>query len=250
VNVAKADRDLLTIGAVLALLQQEFPDLDITISKIRFLESEGLVVPARTPTGYRKFSSIDVDRLRYTLRMQRDHFLPLRVIRENLEKSEADGALVDLTEQRQDQQSPSAPPNISLVPSIPPRVSAAQPAAEISIHELGRQTGLEVRDIIELEKMGVIFRLEDSDSFGPDAVTIGRIVSALQGHGLDPRHLRPAVVAATKQIELIDSLMEPRKQGCRTNQERFELTTEAKEIANLSLKLQAQLILSNLNGSR
>ncbi|MEI8081537.1 MAG: MerR family transcriptional regulator [Actinomycetes bacterium] len=248
-NVARADRELLTIGAVLALLQQEFPDLDITISKIRFLESEGLVVPARTPTGYRKFSTTDVDRLRYTLRMQRDHFLPLRVIRENLEKSDQDGALVDLTDNEPERQAPADPPIISLVPSSPPRVSVALPPEEISIHELGRQTGLEIRDIIELEKMGVIYRIDNSDQFGPDAVTIGRIVSALQSHGLDPRHLRPAVVAAAKQTELIESLMEPRRQGCRTNQERFELTAEAKEIANLNLRLQAMLILAHLNES-
>lgn len=76
----------LTIGAVLALLRNEFPDADVTISKIRFLEAEGLVEPGRTPTGYRKFSTADVDRLRYTLRMQRDHFLPLKVIREHLDK--------------------------------------------------------------------------------------------------------------------------------------------------------------------
>ena len=76
----------MTIGAVLTILQNEFPDADVTISKIRFLEAEGLVDPGRTPTGYRKFSPTDVDRLRYTLRMQRDHFLPLKVIREHLDK--------------------------------------------------------------------------------------------------------------------------------------------------------------------
>ena len=76
----------LTIGAVLTILQNEFPDADVTLSKIRFLEAEGLVDPGRTPTGYRKFSPTDVDRLRYTLRMQRDHFLPLKVIREHLDQ--------------------------------------------------------------------------------------------------------------------------------------------------------------------
>ena len=75
--------DHLSIGEVLSLLQDEFPD--VTISKIRFLESEGLISPERAPSGYRRYAQHDVDRLRYILRVQRDHYLPLKVIREHLE---------------------------------------------------------------------------------------------------------------------------------------------------------------------
>src|SRR4051794_6994187 len=74
---------LLSIGAVLGRLREEFPE--VTVSKIRFLEAEGLVEPQRTPSGYRKFAEKDVERLAYVLRVQRDHYLPLRVIREHLE---------------------------------------------------------------------------------------------------------------------------------------------------------------------
>src|SRR5262245_32137482 len=80
---AQPARSLMTIGDVLGLLRPEFPD--ITISKIRFLESEGLVEPQRSPSGYRKFGPADVERLRYVLTAQRDHYMPLRVIRQQLE---------------------------------------------------------------------------------------------------------------------------------------------------------------------
>ncbi|MGC8463568.1 MAG: MerR family transcriptional regulator, partial [Acidimicrobiales bacterium] len=82
-------RSYLSIGDVLTLLRQEFPD--VTISKIRFLESQGLVNPERTPSGYRKFYDADVERLRWVLRQQREHFLPLKVIKDRLEEREAAG---------------------------------------------------------------------------------------------------------------------------------------------------------------
>src|SRR5262245_11597696 len=77
------DRRMMSIGTVLNTLRNDFPE--VTISKIRFLETEGLVEPQRTPSGYRKFSPADVERLAYVLRMQRDHYLPLKVIREQLD---------------------------------------------------------------------------------------------------------------------------------------------------------------------
>jgi len=77
-------RSYLSIGDVLTLLRQEFPD--VTISKIRFLESQGLVNPERTPSGYRKFYEHDVERLRWVLRQQREHFLPLKVIKDRLDE--------------------------------------------------------------------------------------------------------------------------------------------------------------------
>ena len=76
----------LSIGEVLSLLQSEFPD--VTISKIRFLEAQGLIDPERTPSGYRKFYEPDIVRLRWILRQQRDHFLPLKVIKTRLERDE------------------------------------------------------------------------------------------------------------------------------------------------------------------
>ncbi len=82
---APTDRSHLSIGEVLSLLQEEFPD--VTISKIRFLESQGLLDPERTPSGYRKFYEADIDRLRWILRQQKDHYLPLKVIKDRLEET-------------------------------------------------------------------------------------------------------------------------------------------------------------------
>ena len=82
---APTDRSHLSIGEVLSLLQDEFPD--VTISKIRFLEAQGLLDPERTPSGYRKFYEADVDRLRYILREQKDNYLPLKVIKDRLDET-------------------------------------------------------------------------------------------------------------------------------------------------------------------
>src|SRR5688572_4281064 len=87
-----SDRSHLSIGEVLSLLQDEFPD--VTISKIRFLESQGLLDPERTPSGYRKFYETDIERLRWILRHQRDHFLPLKVMKDRLEEATAQGLVV------------------------------------------------------------------------------------------------------------------------------------------------------------
>jgi DNA-binding transcriptional MerR regulator len=83
VTRAQTDRSHLSIGEVLSLLREEFPD--VTISKIRFLESQGLLDPERTPSGYRKFYEADIDRLRWILRQQREHYLPLKVIKDRLD---------------------------------------------------------------------------------------------------------------------------------------------------------------------
>ncbi len=88
----KTTREHLSIGEVLTLLQEEFPD--VTISKIRFLESQGLLDPERTPSGYRKFYENDIDRLRWILRQQSDNFLPLKVIKERLEAGDAPGGVL------------------------------------------------------------------------------------------------------------------------------------------------------------
>lgn len=93
-----ADRSHLSIGEVLSLLQDDFPD--VTISKIRFLESQGLLDPERTPSGYRKFYEVDIERLRWILRHQRDHFLPLKIIKDRLQESVAQGLMVPPDEPR------------------------------------------------------------------------------------------------------------------------------------------------------
>ena len=241
-----AEGDLLTIGAVLSLLREEFPDIDITISKIRFLEAEGLVVPARTPTGYRKFSPAHVDRLRYTLRMQRDHFLPLRVIREQLEKLDQGIEVVDVRERRDAMTATSAAP-------APAGASAAsekiEVPAELTIGELAEQTGLSMGDLHDLDKIKVIQRLEGSDKFAADALPSARIAADLKAHGLEPRHLRPIVSTANSQVDLIQRLIEPRLLASRTDEDEAALRAEAYEIAKLGLRLQNVLTRGRLSRS-
>ena len=128
------DRSHLSIGEVLSLLQDDFPD--VTISKIRFLESQGLLDPERTPSGYRKFYEPDIERLRWILRHQRDHFLPLKVIKDRLEESAAQGLTVP----------PDEPPPVAQAPAPslfeeggtapgPAAGEAAAPAAEPGVPE-------------------------------------------------------------------------------------------------------------------
>jgi DNA-binding transcriptional MerR regulator len=109
------ERSYLAIGDVLALLREEFPD--VTISKIRFLESRGLLVPERTPSGYRKFYEPDVDRLRWILRQQREHFLPLKVIKGRLDNGMSDPCSKWVTRHLRPRRCPS---RCSSVPREPP----------------------------------------------------------------------------------------------------------------------------------
>ena len=123
-----ADRSHLSIGEVLSLLQDDFPD--VTISKIRFLESQGLLDPERTPSGYRKFYEGDIERLRWILRHQRDHFLPLKVIKDRLEESAAKGLVVPPDEPTP---APAAEPDPSLFEPVDVPASRAPPAPPTAV---------------------------------------------------------------------------------------------------------------------
>lgn len=255
--------ELRTIGSVLALLQKEFPEADLTISKIRFLESEGLVSPARTPSGYRKFSHADVNRLRLTLIMQRDTFLPLRVIREKLDEIEngADSAEI------------LARPELALRPSASTAVPAADSGAdgqkaatdggatarehntvvvevpdsvelpddvEVSLQELAAMTGLPVKDLAEMERGGWLQRTPSGEGFSSFAVEVAKTMSALREFGLDERPLGVVKAGANKQAELIMRFFETRLASKNGDVEEFK--DQAGKISTLSLRLEALLI--------
>ncbi len=122
------DRAYLSIGEVLSLLKDEFPD--VTISKIRFLESQGLLDPERTPSGYRKFYETDVDRLRWILRQQREHFLPLKVIKGRLRGG--DDALSDDALESEDGSASAAAQSVSTASSEPAQAGSGQSEAAMS----------------------------------------------------------------------------------------------------------------------
>ena len=183
-----------TIGEVLNLLRQDFAD--VSISKIRFLESEGLIRPGRSESGYRQFSTEDIERLRYILTAQRDRYLPLRVIKEEL--SRVDAGL-------------PPEPETSARPQTHRRVDASDDAALLSDvvldrTELAHASGLGVEDVDALVTHGL---LDGTGPFDGVALRTARLAAELLRRGLEPRHLRAYRLAADREIDRIEQLVLP-----------------------------------------
>ncbi|MFE2354550.1 MerR family transcriptional regulator [Streptomyces parvulus] len=225
-GAAATDSGLMSIGTVLNVLRDEFPD--ISISKIRFLESEGLVEPRRTPAGYRKFSARDVERLGQVLRMQRDHYLPLKVIREHLDAVER-GEAVSL-------------------PTVGPQrdgESAEAAASGPTVGRIGRDellaaAGIEDRDLKEWESYGLLAPLPDG-AYDAEAVTVASLVVQLGSFGIEPRHLRVMKAAADRDAGLVDQVVAPLKRH-RNPQTRAHAEARTKELAGLAVRLHAALV--------
>ncbi len=231
----------LTIGAVLALLQDEFPSMDVTISKIRFLEAEGLVEPGRTPTGYRKFSTADVDRLRYTLTMQRDHFLPLRVIRGHLDKIDQGWEPPTVSEN-----APRVPVDDSSTHVIPaPELATSGVSVIMSVTDLAEQAGMGVSEIVNLRKMKLITPIAGTDDYGIDALEIARGIADLADFGIQARHVASVRNAADRQVELITTALGPKATGVGS-QGSEEVRQQAQDLATQLLRLQSTLMRSAL----
>lgn len=175
-----ASAGLLSIGQVLARLTPEFPDL--TSSKLRFLEVQGIVSPSRTDSGYRKFSASDIERLRLGLTLQRDHYLPLSVIREQLDEAEAGG---------------------DAAPLLPPPSIAPSPR-RYRRDELLAAAGAGPQLLNDAISTGVITAQE---SYPEATVTLLRGLVALDRHGIEPRHLRSLRQGAEREVALIESAM-------------------------------------------
>ncbi len=216
----------MSIGTVLNALRDEFPE--VTISKIRFLESEGLVEPRRTPSGYRKFSAGDVERLGHILRMQRDHYLPLKVIREHLDAMERGEAaplpLVGRQRTAEDVPAPVEGPTVA-------RVGKAELLAAADIDEA---------ELKEWESYGLIAPLEDG-AYDAEAVTVAALVAELGRFGIEPRHLRLMKAAADREAGLVDQVVAPLKRH-RNPQTRAHAEARTKELAGLTMKLHAALV--------
>lgn len=178
---------LLSIGHVLARLQDDFADL--TPSKLRFLEEQGLVTPERTKSGYRKFSQAHIERLRLILTLQRDHYLPLKVIAEVLEELDAG--------------------RDPIIPGAAPRSASSilAPKRVLSSEELRRLTGASPRFIGEAIAAGL---LPAAEVFPHDAVAQVTALLKLSEQGITPRHLRPLRVAAEREAELISHAVSTR----------------------------------------
>ena len=234
-------RAYLSIGEVLSKLRGDFPD--ITISKIRFLESEGLIEPQRTPSGYRKFTSNDLDRLRYVLLAQRDQYLPLRVIKENLDALDR-----GLTPTPQGVAVPRPPLGLATIDGeIAPSAFGEQSEMRLSREELLNASGLADSQLVELESFGLItLRGRHYDA---DALSVAKAVSEMANFGIEARHLRSFKTAADREIGLIEQVITP-----FTRQKSTEAKARAeevqREIAALSVRLHASLVRSGLNRPR
>ncbi len=227
----------LTIGDVLANLKVDFPDL--TISKIRFLEDQGLVRPERTPSGYRKFSAADVARLKYVLSQQKDHYLPLRVIKDQLDA--IDRGLVP-------------PGSASGTPRVPHVAIAAiednAPSAEhfrpapaalrLSEQELLNAAGLRKEQLAELEQFGLI-SAKAGGYYDDDALAVAKIVSDLARFGLEGRHLRAFRTAAEREVGLFSQVVGPMSRQ-RGGEARVRAEETVRELAAASVRLHAALV--------
>ncbi|MFJ9538866.1 MerR family transcriptional regulator [Streptomyces sp. NPDC101225] len=217
---------LMSIGTVLNVLRDEFPE--VTISKIRFLESEGLVEPRRTPSGYRKFGAQDVERLAYVLRMQRDHYLPLKVIREHLDAMGRGEAvpLPAVGRQREGEPLLEAPEG----PTV----------ARIGRDELIAAAGIGEQQLAEWESYGLVVPMPDG-TYDAEAATVASLVVELGRFGIEPRHLRAMKGAAEREAGLVDQVVAPLKRH-RNPQTRAHAEARTKELAALTVKLHAALV--------
>ncbi|MFF5072921.1 MerR family transcriptional regulator [Micromonospora olivasterospora] len=224
----------MSIGEVLAHLRVEFPD--VTISKLRFLEAEGLVEPQRTAAGYRKYSWDDVARLRFVLTAQRDQYLPLRVIREQLAGWDASG----------DGPAPPRPALVAVGPGgeVPGRDASAEPADSAQLR-LGRsdliaRSGVEESTLAELERLGLVVS-DPPGWYDGDALIIARAVAGLAAYGFQPRHLRGYRTAADREVGLFAQLVAPlARQSDPAARARAAET--ARELVALSQQLHAALV--------
>ncbi|MFH8370060.1 MerR family transcriptional regulator [Streptomyces sp. NPDC018031] len=230
-GAAPSGRRPMSIGTVLNLLRDEFPE--VTISKIRFLEAEGLVEPERTPSGYRKFSEQDVERLGHILRMQRDHYLPLKVIREHLDALER-GERVQL------------PPSGAVTPAVRelsdgaeidlerPRTARLGRAEFLAAAEVGEE------ELAEWESYGLLGPAGDG-RYDAETVTLARIVCDLGRFGLQSRHLRAVKASAEREAGLVEQVVAPLRRH-RNPQTRAHAEATAREIAMLTVRLHAALL--------
>jgi DNA-binding transcriptional MerR regulator len=229
-------RAYLSIGEVLSKLRTDFPD--ITISKIRFLESEGLIDPQRTPSGYRKFTNTDLERLRYVLLAQRDHYLPLRVIKENLDA-------LDRGLQPAKIAGASATPRLATVDGeLAPPSFAESSDLRLSRDELLKSSGVTEEQLVDLESYGLI--APRGRHYDADALAIAVAITEMAGFGIEPRHLRSFKSAADREIGLIEQVITPLVR--QKNPEAKARSEEVqRELASLSVRLHAALVRGGLH---
>lgn len=231
-------RRTMSIGEVLDQLRPDFPD--VTISKIRFLEAEGLVEPERAASGYRRFSYDDVSRLRYVLVAQRDHYLPLRVIREHLDAIDR-GLDPPLPVGR-----PGVPRAVATADGLPgpDTFRRTGPDLRLTREELVAAAGVEETLLAATEGFGLIAPRADG-LYDADALAVTAAVAELAAYGLEPRHLRSFRTAADREVGLVEQVVTPLRRHPGPDA-RARADEVARELAALTVRLHAALVRAGL----
>jgi DNA-binding transcriptional MerR regulator len=231
---AGAPRKAMTIGAVCKALEQEFPD--ISISKIRYLEDQKLVAPRRTPGGYRLYSAGDVQRLRTILRLQRDEFLPLRVIRQELASGRA---ATDVA--------PSSGDGAAGRHKRSPSVTAPSSGALYSLEDVIEETRADPRLVSELEEYGVIKGENRAGTkyFDETEREIVRAVTELARYGVGGRNLRAFRTSADREAALLQQILAPALRS-RNAKRRKEAIEALENLAAVTTHLKHLLLIRDL----
>jgi DNA-binding transcriptional MerR regulator len=243
VRQAASSRARLSIGEVLGQLRNDFPGLNI--SKIRFLEAEGLIEPERTPSGYRKFSHADVERLRYVLTCQREHYLPLKVIREHLDAIDRGLEPPALTG--------SGGPQVPRVVldgdgyPAPESFGSLGEGAELRLSRNELLTTAQIEDSLleQLENYGLVRPRagtgHGSAPYDGDALVVAKTAGELAAFGLEPRHLRAFKTAADREIGLVEQVVSTMRRG-RDSAAAARAEEAIAQMAALSVRLHATLV--------
>jgi DNA-binding transcriptional MerR regulator len=272
-----SERGYLSIGEVLTLLQEEFPD--VTISKIRFLESQGLIDPERTPSGYRKFYTPDVERLRFILREQRERFLPLKVIKDRLDSGEpagddepeevgvvaGNGAALPPEPPTPAESAAPAGPAGPAAPVEPPAAEAtpvrvpawmqkAVPARavdadelQLTADELAAAAGLTASQLRQVEEYGLLAGtvVGRSTYYDADALVVARVCAGLMAQGLEGRHLRAFRTSVDRESGLYEQVVMPLVKQ-RNPQAKAEAQDRLRSLTRLGGELREALLRHSL----
>ena len=240
---AASSRNRMSIGEVLSLLRPDFPE--ISISKIRFLEAEGLIEPERTQSGYRKFSHRDVERLRYVLTSQREHYLPLKVIKEHLDAIDRGLEPPAVTDS-----GPQVPRVVLAGDGYPTPESFGVESSELRLSraELLSAAGIDDDVLQQLETFGLVRTRPGASHYDGDALVIAKTAGELAAFGVEPRHLRSFKTAADREIGLVEQVVSP-MQRARDASAKARAEETIKAMAALSVRLHATLVKSGLRSS-
>jgi DNA-binding transcriptional MerR regulator len=235
-----ARKAFMSIGEVLAQLRADFPD--VTISKIRFLETEGLIEPERTSSGYRKFSRDDVARLQYVLSAQRDRYLPLRVIKEHLEALDR-----GLEPPQGPESGPQVPRALAAVDGSPGPEAFVRDVSELRLtrDELAKTAGLSTEQLDQLEQYGLVGPRPGGSYYDGDALLVAKTVAEMARFGIESRHLRPFKSAADREIGLFEQVVAPMVRQ-RNPEARARAEETVRELAALSIRLHSALVRAGL----